>query len=110
MCIAWKGCSRNYLHCVIVRRDARLCSLTHSLTHSTDRLFEQQVGLLIDPLTDWALHCIIYSGYVGPGGLHAEGKYVNCTGGAAGYIDRLILTPAHMYKHGTCRVCVVVIH
>ena len=33
-----------------------------------------------------------------------DGKYVNCTGGAAGYIDRLILTAGHMYRHGTCKV------
>jgi len=46
----------------------------------------------------------VYSGYLGPGGLHADGKYVNCTGGAAGFIDRSLLTPDHMYKHGTCKV------
>lgn len=43
------------------------------------------------------------SGYLGPGGLHAHSKYVNCTGGAAGYIDQLILTPQHMYRRPTCR-------
>jgi len=47
----------------------------------------------------------VYRGYVGPGGLHMDAKYWNCTGGAAGYIDRLILTAGHMYKHGTCKVC-----
>ncbi|XP_068085601.1 heparan-alpha-glucosaminide N-acetyltransferase [Anabrus simplex] len=39
-------------------------------------------------------------GYLGPGGLHyslTQGyKYANCTGGAAGYIDRLILGEKHM--------------
>lgn len=43
------------------------------------------------------------SGYLGPGGLHNQGKYVNCTGGAAGYLDRLILHPNHMYKNPTCK-------
>ncbi|KAK0182880.1 hypothetical protein PV327_000967 [Microctonus hyperodae] len=30
------------------------------------------------------------SGYFGPGGYEYRGKYANCTGGAAGYIDRMI--------------------
>ncbi|WAQ95078.1 HGNAT-like protein [Mya arenaria] len=30
------------------------------------------------------------TGYIGPGGLHAGKAYQNCTGGAAGYIDRAI--------------------
>ena len=46
----------------------------------------------------------VYRGYLGPGGLHMGGKYTSCTGGAAGYIDRLIVTPQHMYQHGTCQV------
>lgn len=41
------------------------------------------------------------SGYLGPGGLHNQGKFMNCTGGAAGYLDRLILRPNHMYKNPT---------
>ncbi|XP_057337427.1 heparan-alpha-glucosaminide N-acetyltransferase-like [Microplitis mediator] len=35
--------------------------------------------------------------YLGPGGNVYHGKYSNCTGGAAGYIDRLILG-SHMYN------------
>ena len=43
-------------------------------------------------------------GYMGPGGtLVDEGKYKNCTGGAAGYIDRLIFTTKHIYKTPTCK-------
>ncbi|GFT58619.1 heparan-alpha-glucosaminide N-acetyltransferase [Nephila pilipes] len=38
-------------------------------------------------------------GYFGPGGLHDQGAYFNCTGGAAGYIDRVILGPSHLYQH-----------
>uniref|UniRef100_T1J3J0 DUF5009 domain-containing protein n=1 Tax=Strigamia maritima TaxID=126957 RepID=T1J3J0_STRMM len=30
-------------------------------------------------------------GYLGPGGLHMYSQYKNCTGGAAGYIDRMII-------------------
>ncbi|XP_049765280.1 heparan-alpha-glucosaminide N-acetyltransferase-like [Schistocerca cancellata] len=37
-------------------------------------------------------------GYLGPGGWHMHGQYANCSGGAASYIDRLILTPRHMHK------------
>ena len=37
------------------------------------------------------------TGYLGPGGYHHYGDFVNCTGGAAGYIDRLVLGN-HMYN------------
>lgn len=40
-------------------------------------------------------------GYLGPGGIHEDGKYENCTGGAAGYIDKQILGLNHMYKYPT---------
>ncbi|XP_066603732.1 heparan-alpha-glucosaminide N-acetyltransferase-like [Prorops nasuta] len=36
-------------------------------------------------------------GYLGPGGYHCRGKYINCTGGAAGYIDRLVFGN-HIYQ------------
>ncbi|CAF2051689.1 unnamed protein product [Rotaria magnacalcarata] len=42
-------------------------------------------------------------GYVGPGGKHEHGKYTNCTGGVAGYLDRTILGSSHMYDYPTCR-------
>lgn len=35
-------------------------------------------------------------GYIGPGGYHSHGQRVNCTGGAAGYIDRLLFGE-HIY-------------
>ncbi|TRY61485.1 hypothetical protein TCAL_02163 [Tigriopus californicus] len=41
------------------------------------------------------------TGYFGPGGLHDQAQYYNCTGGATGYIDRLIFGPEHMYRHPT---------
>lgn len=41
-------------------------------------------------------------GYLGPGGLQDFGKHENCTGGAAGYIDRTIFND-HMYTTPTCR-------
>jgi heparan-alpha-glucosaminide N-acetyltransferase len=43
-------------------------------------------------------------GYLGPGGIQDAGMYANCTGGAAGYIDRLIFGTEHIYKHPTCKV------
>ncbi|XP_067639044.1 heparan-alpha-glucosaminide N-acetyltransferase isoform X3 [Eurosta solidaginis] len=43
------------------------------------------------------------NGYLGPGGKHALAKYPNCTGGASGYIDRLILGSAHLYQHSTVK-------
>ncbi len=42
-------------------------------------------------------------GYLGPGGIGDYGQYVNCTGGAAGYVDRLIYTEKHIYQWPTCR-------
>ncbi|CAF3370347.1 unnamed protein product [Rotaria sp. Silwood1] len=43
------------------------------------------------------------AGYLGPGGLHENGKYENCTGGITGYIDRVIFTDKHLYKFPTCQ-------
>lgn len=36
-------------------------------------------------------------GYTGPGGISDEGKYYNCTGGAASYIDRYLFGEDHLY-------------
>ncbi|XP_067577607.1 heparan-alpha-glucosaminide N-acetyltransferase isoform X1 [Pseudorca crassidens] len=44
------------------------------------------------------------TGYLGPGGLGDWGKYPNCTGGAAGYIDRLLLGDHHLYQHPSSAV------
>lgn len=41
-------------------------------------------------------HCS--HGYFGPGGIHENGRYNNCIGGAIGFIDRLILGEEHMYQ------------
>ena len=38
-------------------------------------------------------------GYIGPGGLHLNGQFSGeCVGGAAGYIDRWLLTIRHIYQ------------
>jgi len=42
-------------------------------------------------------------GYLGPGGLAEGGKYFNCTGGATGYIDKLLLGDSHTYGNPTCK-------
>lgn len=44
-----------------------------------------------------------HRGYTGPGGYHESSKYLNCTGGAAGYIDRIILSTNHMYQYPTIK-------
>ncbi|XP_059100481.1 heparan-alpha-glucosaminide N-acetyltransferase [Peromyscus eremicus] len=44
------------------------------------------------------------TGYLGPGGIGDEGKYPHCTGGAAGYIDRLLLGDSHLYQHPSSAV------
>lgn len=40
-------------------------------------------------------------GYQGPGGLHMNSSYFNCTGGAANALDRLILGQNHLYQRST---------
>ncbi|XP_071495380.1 heparan-alpha-glucosaminide N-acetyltransferase-like [Diadema antillarum] len=46
------------------------------------------------------------TGYLGPGGplVGEDNSLENCTGGAANYIDKVILTYDHVYAHGTARV------
>eukprot|EP00051_Salpingoeca_urceolata_P028487 m.5838 g.5838 ORF g.5838 m.5838 type:complete len:511 (-) comp2480_c0_seq2:61-1593(-) len=39
-------------------------------------------------------------GYLGPGGLDKGGRFFNCTGGATGYVDRVVFTPNHLMDHG----------
>ena len=41
------------------------------------------------------------AGYLGPGGLHENGTHFNCTGGSAGYIDRVVLGIKHVYQYPT---------
>ncbi|XP_053559177.1 heparan-alpha-glucosaminide N-acetyltransferase [Bombina bombina] len=43
-------------------------------------------------------------GYLGPGGIGDFGNYSNCTGGAAGYIDRVIFGEDHIYQHPSSNV------
>ncbi|XP_047189793.1 heparan-alpha-glucosaminide N-acetyltransferase isoform X2 [Scophthalmus maximus] len=44
------------------------------------------------------------TGYLGPGGIGDMGLYPNCTGGAAGFIDRWLLGENHIYKTPSSRV------
>ncbi|CAK9291067.1 unnamed protein product [Gordionus sp. m RMFG-2023] len=46
-----------------------------------------------------ALNCP--RGYNNPGGLYDNSSFKQCVGGITGYIDRVILTPKHMYQHPT---------
>ncbi|XP_069609209.1 heparan-alpha-glucosaminide N-acetyltransferase-like isoform X1 [Ranitomeya imitator] len=43
------------------------------------------------------------TGYLGPGGIGDYGLYPNCTGGAAGYIDKWLFGPSHIYNYPTCK-------
>ncbi|GCB60256.1 hypothetical protein scyTo_0011100, partial [Scyliorhinus torazame] len=43
-------------------------------------------------------------GYLGPGGIGDFGQFVNCTGGATGYIDRWLFGEKHVYQHPSCRI------
>ncbi|XP_062987748.1 heparan-alpha-glucosaminide N-acetyltransferase [Elgaria multicarinata webbii] len=44
------------------------------------------------------------TGYLGPGGIGDFNKYPNCTGGAAAYIDHLLLGEKHIYQHPSSNV------
>ncbi|KAM6940724.1 heparan-alpha-glucosaminide N-acetyltransferase [Xenentodon cancila] len=44
------------------------------------------------------------TGYLGPGGIGDMGLYANCTGGAAGLIDRWLLGENHIYQTPSSRV------
>ncbi|XP_061570617.1 heparan-alpha-glucosaminide N-acetyltransferase [Cololabis saira] len=44
------------------------------------------------------------TGYLGPGGIGEMGLYANCTGGAAGLIDRWLLGENHIYQTPSSRV------
>lgn len=58
-------------------------------------------GSVISPL---ALTHTLYRGYLGPGGLADYNRYPNCTGGAAGYIDKMFFSIDHIYQHPTSKV------
>lgn len=86
-------------------------------THSQDDVLQfGRFTILRDILNNWAQWLIILAimtthtlimfllpvpncptGYLGPGGYHLNGKFSNCTGGAAGHIDRLVFG-SHMYS------------
>jgi len=40
-------------------------------------------------------------GYAGPGGVQYDGKFENCTGGVAGYVDKVVLGSRHLYQRPT---------
>ncbi|XP_028028527.1 heparan-alpha-glucosaminide N-acetyltransferase [Bombyx mandarina] len=42
-------------------------------------------------------------GYLGPGGKHDEWVAPECSGGAAGFIDRLVLGESHLYQRSDAR-------
>ncbi|XP_057699668.1 heparan-alpha-glucosaminide N-acetyltransferase isoform X2 [Corythoichthys intestinalis] len=44
------------------------------------------------------------TGYLGPGGIGDMGLYANCTGGAAGLVDRWLLGENHIYQTPSARV------
>lgn len=48
---------------------------------------------------------IFFRGYLGPGGLHDGGGTFNCSGGAAGYIDRTFFGGNHLYNWNVIKVC-----
>lgn len=51
-----------------------------------------------------------HRGYIGPGGDDSHGLYANCTGGAAGYIDRKVFGDSHIYQSPTCKVSLIKLH
>ena len=74
-------------------------------TIKTTQFFDNNVFMFNSVNDQIRLICFTFSGYIGPGGLHDGKKYENCTGGAAGYIDRLVLGDNHIYGNPTPKVC-----
>lgn len=88
---------------------ALLCSRTKE-----ERIIFKNFGDIVSLWLQWIvvlgiviLHCMITfkvdipdcpRGYLGPGGRHDYGRYVNCTGGSAGYIDKLVLGTGHIFQ------------
>jgi len=71
-------------------------------------IWKQWIGILVIIL----LHLVIIfavkvpscsRGYLGPGGIHDYMQHQNCTGGVTGYIDRQVITEAHMYQYERIR-------
>uniref|UniRef100_A0A3P9P0Y0 Heparan-alpha-glucosaminide N-acetyltransferase n=1 Tax=Poecilia reticulata TaxID=8081 RepID=A0A3P9P0Y0_POERE len=50
------------------------------------------------------------TGYLGPGGIGDMGLHVNCTGGAAGYIDRRLLGEQHIYQSPSSKAGKILLH
>lgn len=85
------------------RKPKRIQTLLHRQLKDISILLPQWCVILVIVVA----HCLLTfklsvpgcpTGYLGPGGRHEDGKYFNCTGGAAGYIDELILQPEHLYQ------------
>jgi len=43
------------------------------------------------------------TGYTGPGGIHNNSANYDCIGGAASYVDKMVLGETHIYKWPTAR-------
>lgn len=80
-------------------------SLTYFITDLIWSKFHLLIMLLI--LLIWFLLTYLVkvpgcpSGYMGPGGLDNYGMYANCTGGIAGYFDKIIFGKSHLYGRPT---------
>lgn len=75
---------------------AELCSkIANFLVESMTALNFLAIYLYFTFFFDYSNHCP--AGYIGPGGQTELGTYANCTGGAAAWLDRLILGQNHLY-------------
>jgi heparan-alpha-glucosaminide N-acetyltransferase len=84
--------------------DDTLASFMRSLCQFDFLHYKQQWLVVAVVQAAWLLltFCLKVPGwYLGPGGLSEHGRYFNCTGGAARYIDYTVLGVEHMYQHGT---------
>lgn len=71
-----------------------LIFLTSSLEIATYLIF---IAIYIWVTFVWKYDDHCPQGYQGPGGLHHNKAYFNCTGGAANYLDRIIFGKNHLY-------------
>ena len=98
------------LECVLYRKKANTNVISKYKTFFID-IIESWIHWLIIGLVILIWFLLTYflpvpgcpKGYLGPGGLDEGGLYENCTGGAAGYIDLIIIGNQHLYARPTCQ-------
>uniref|UniRef100_A0A3B4YWA8 Si:dkey-192p21.6 n=1 Tax=Stegastes partitus TaxID=144197 RepID=A0A3B4YWA8_9TELE len=95
---------------VVLISFSRLCVMQHHWWNPAQDVFLYWPQWLIIILLETLWLCITFlmpvpncpTGYLGAGGIGDNGLYPNCTGGAAGYIDKWMFGD-NMFRYPTCK-------